>query len=85
MPKPLKKKPRKQKDVNELAFDLVRRTTAEEEPNSNVNLSEYMAEIGRKGGKIGGKRRLETMSATARKRIAAKAAKARWAKAKRQK
>ena len=48
----------------------------------NVNLSKYMAEIGRSGGKIGGKRRLETMSPDARKRVATKAAKARWSKAK---
>ncbi len=39
-----------------------------------------MAELGRKGGKIGGKRRLETMSAKARKETARKAAQARWAK-----
>ena len=48
----------------------------------NVNLSKYMSEIGRKGGRVGGKRRLQTMSAEARKRAATKAAKARWAKAK---
>ena len=48
----------------------------------DVNLSTYMSEIGKKGGKVGGKRRLETMNAAARKRAAVKAAKARWAKAK---
>ena len=32
-----------------------------------VNLSTYMSEIGKKGGKVGGKRRLQTMSAAARK------------------
>jgi len=37
-----------------------------------------MASLGRKGGKIGGKRRLETMSAEARQEIARKAAQARW-------
>jgi len=36
-----------------------------------------MAELGRKGGKIGGKRRMETMSASKRKAIAKKAAQAR--------
>ena len=51
----------------------------------DVNLSAYMSEIGQKGGKVGGKRRLQTMSAAARKRAATKAAKARWSKAKRQK
>jgi len=37
-----------------------------------------MAELGRKGGKVGGKRRLETMTATQRKAVARKAAQARW-------
>ena len=41
-----------------------------------------MREMGAKGGKIGGKRRLETMTDEQRKRSARKAAKARWAKAK---
>ena len=44
------------------------------------SISEYMAEIGRKGGKIGGKRRLKTMTAAERKKVATKAAKARWKK-----
>jgi len=39
-----------------------------------------MAEIGRKGGKIGGKRRLKTMTKEARRKVAAKAARARWKK-----
>ena len=41
-----------------------------------------MREMGAKGGKIGGKRRLETMTDEQRKRSARKAAKARWAKVK---
>jgi hypothetical protein len=43
-------------------------------------LSRIMAQMGRKGGKIGGKRRMETMTAEQRSQIALKAAKARWAK-----
>jgi hypothetical protein len=39
-----------------------------------------MAAMGRKGGKIGGKRRLETMTATQRSAAAKKAAQARWKK-----
>jgi hypothetical protein len=39
-------------------------------------------EMGAKGGRIGGKRRLETMTDEQRRRSARKAAKARWAKAK---
>lgn len=43
-------------------------------------ISQVMAEMGRKGGRIGGKRRLETMTDAQRSKIARKAAKARWAK-----
>jgi hypothetical protein len=43
-----------------------------------------MAQIGSKGGKIGGKRRLQTMTARQRSEVAAKAAKARWSKSKKQ-
>jgi hypothetical protein len=48
-------------------------------------LSRVMAEIGRKGGRIGGKRRLVTMTAEERRQVASGAAKARWAKAKKTK
>ena len=47
-----------------------------------VNLSQYMAAIGRKGGQIGGKRRLKTMTREQRSKAAAKAAKARWKRSK---
>jgi hypothetical protein len=47
-------------------------------PPSKEQISFLMAEMGRKGGKIGGKRRLETMSAEERQMIAKKAAQARW-------
>ncbi|MGO9434384.1 MAG: hypothetical protein ACLP00_08815 [Terracidiphilus sp.] len=45
-----------------------------------VNLSEYMAAIGRKGGQIGGKRRLKTMTKEQRRKVALKAARSRWKK-----
>jgi hypothetical protein len=49
-------------------------------------LSEVMREMGRRGGQIGGKRRLVTLSDERRREIASQAAKARWgAKKKRQK
>src|ERR1035437_10253547 len=41
-----------------------------------------MAAIGRKGGQISGKRRLKTMTAEQRRKVARKAAKTRWRKAK---
>lgn len=50
-------------------------------PNPSV-ISQVMAEMGRKGGKVGGKRRLETMTAERRREVASMAAKKRWSKAK---
>jgi hypothetical protein len=55
------------------------------ESTENVTLTlvqQVMRDMGAKGGRIGGKRRLETMTDEQRKRSARKAAKARWAKAK---
>jgi hypothetical protein len=43
-------------------------------------IQQVMREMGAKGGKIGGKRRLETMTDEQRRRSARKAAKARWSK-----
>mgnify|MGYP001576786998 FL=1 len=40
---------------------------------------QVMSAMGRKGGKIGGKRRLETLSDNRRSEIASQAAKTRWA------
>jgi hypothetical protein len=86
MPKRVKQKKRTS-DENEIAFQLVQRATQEPE-SSNIrpevpsSISEYMAQIGSKGGKIGGKRRLKTMTPEQRKKAAQKAAKARWKKKK---
>jgi hypothetical protein len=44
-------------------------------------VQKVMREMGAKGGRIGGKRRLETMTDEQRRRSARKAAKARWSKA----
>ena len=69
-------------DVNELAHQLVRESTEYGDtiaPPTKAQVSLLMAALGRKGGKIGGKRRLETMSAKERQKAARKAAQARWA------
>jgi hypothetical protein len=50
-------------------------------PSRSV-ISQVMAEMGRKGGLIGGKRRLETLSDRRRSQIAKQAAQARWSKKK---
>jgi hypothetical protein len=84
MPKRIKhsKRPR---DVNQIAHCLVEQSTAPQEvsprpPTVTASVSEYMAAIGRKGGTIGGKRRLSTLTPLERKEIASAAAKARWNK-----
>jgi len=43
-------------------------------------VSRVMAALGRKGGKVGGKRRMETLTQEQRSQIAFKAAQARWGK-----
>ena len=45
-------------------------------------MREYLAKIGRKGGVVGGKRRLETMTDDERRESARKAVQARWARVK---
>lgn len=78
-------KGKRPRDPNQLAKWIVDQSTSdapEPEKPSEVpppaNLSAYMAAIGRKGGAIGGKRRLKTMTKAERSKVAAKAARARW-------
>ena len=65
---------------------MVERSTAEPEPNPKrkrkipLAISRIMSKMGKKGGKIGGKRSLETMTAEERRERASQAAKAKWAK-----
>jgi hypothetical protein len=86
-------KGKRPRDPNQLAKWLVEHSTAEvpeseKEPKAApavvapADLSQYMSAMGRKGGMVGGKRRLVTMTPEARKKVAAKAAQARWGKAK---
>ena len=79
MPKRISKK---LKDPNQIAAAVVALSTSEESPPeaSKLSISQIMAEMGRKGGRIGGKRSLETMSAKERKKRSQNAAKARWRK-----
>jgi hypothetical protein len=44
------------------------------------DISRVMSAMGRKGGKVGGKRRMVTMTAEQRREVAQKAANTRWAK-----
>lgn len=70
-------------DVNQLALHVVGALTGEDRdtlPPTAEQISAVMAEMGRKGGRIGGKRRLQTMTPKERSEAARKAALARWEK-----
>ncbi len=68
------------KDPNLLAAEIVRLSTEEPEAPERSPISEYLAEIGRRGGLKGGKARTKKLSAKKRKEIAVKAARKRWSK-----
>jgi hypothetical protein len=65
-------KGKRPRDPNQFAKWIVDRSTSEtpadtapaKAPAAPVNLSEYLGAVGRKGGQIGGKRRLKTMKLT---------------------
>jgi len=80
MPKRISNRP---SDVNQSAFELVTRSVTPERLTaprkaSKAEISRVMSVMGRKGGKIGGKRRLETMTREERQARALQAARARW-------
>jgi hypothetical protein len=84
MPK-LKRISSRPSDINQAAHLMVERSTAEpEQPKTKVPraISRIMSKMGRKGGKIGGKRSLVTLSPEERRERASLAARARWAKRK---
>ena len=70
-------------DTVQNARRVVLESVSETEPSSPSLISRVMAEMGRKGGRIGGKRRLETMTAKERRDVAKQGARARWSKKKR--
>ena len=72
-------KKREPRDVNELAFDVVRSLTSDELPQEEERQKNPAAvELGRLGGLKGGKARAEKLSARKRSEIAKKAAISRW-------
>jgi hypothetical protein len=77
MPKRISKK---LKDSNQIAAAVVAATEYIEPTTDASLLSKIMAEMGRKGGRIGGIRSLQTMTPAQRKKRAKAAAKARWKK-----
>jgi len=77
------RRPKRTTDVNEIAHLLVERSTQDEEqpelpPPTQTDISRVMSELGKRGGRIGGKRRAESMTKERRREIALKAARARW-------
>lgn len=87
MPKRISKpqpRPDKGLDVVQNAKRVMDEALSRSEPNleiltvSRATISFVMAEMGRKGGKIGGKRRLETMTPERRSEIGKLAAEKRW-------
>lgn len=82
MPKRISKRPA---DINQAAHLMVEHST-EPAPTvrvratSKADISRVMSAMGRKGGKIGGKRRLITMTPEERQARALQAAKVRWSK-----
>jgi len=75
------KKPRGRKDANQTAFAALQRTIERSEDAPEIDkatISAVMSALGKKGGRIGGKRRLETMTPEERSQRALQAARARW-------
>jgi hypothetical protein len=78
------RKPKRPSDPNQWAHQLVKESTEEKAPMeqkvTKSEVSRVMAVMGRKGGKLGGKRRAEGMTEDQRRDSASKAARARWGK-----
>jgi hypothetical protein len=67
------------RSTDERPIEVIIEVPKERKP-SKYDISRVMAEMGRKGGLVGGKRRLTTMTKEQRSKAATKAAKARWDK-----
>ena len=73
----------KQLDVVQNAHRVGKESIERFEATQRVNpamVSLVMAEMGRKGGKIGGKNRMESLGAKGRSKLGKAAVEARWAK-----
>lgn len=75
---------RKPRDLNEMAATIVERATSDEPaPDPYEGKNPAAVELGRLGGKKGGKARAASLSREQRAEIARRAATARWDRAKR--
>jgi hypothetical protein len=77
------KKSKTPRDINRLAAFIAEQATSDPKPDQPEGPQKNPAavELGRLGGKKGGKARAEKLTPEQRKEIAQRAAKARWAKA----
>jgi hypothetical protein len=97
-PKPPAKprKPKRPSDPNRAAHAMIAEHMARLDPDPapeptppaapldfEAAYKAHMAKLGSKGGKVGGKRRLDTLTAERRREIASKAARAMWARRRR--
>lgn len=80
-PRPIvaKKRPTDPNQLGKFIVDRLAASTEQSEPSAS-DISRVMAALGRKGGKVGGKARAESLSGERRRQIAIDAAKKRWAK-----
>ena len=76
------KKSKTPKDLNQLAASIVEQATTYPKPDQPVEPQKNPAavELGRLGGKKGGKARADKLTSEQKKEIARKAARARWGK-----
>ena len=84
MPEHSSKKPKRSRDLNVLASEIVRAATEDESetPAKEDTRNPHAVALGRLGGVKGGKARADKLSPEKRKEIAQKAANARWKKKK---
>jgi hypothetical protein len=77
----MKSKSNPRKDFTQIAFNVVYKATGEAEPQEPIEEKNKAAvELGRLGGKKGGKARAESLTSEKRSEIAKKAANKRWEK-----
>lgn len=73
------KHPKRPRDPNQLAKSIIDLATGEvEDVDPDAGKNPHAVALGRKGGEKGGKARAKALSAEQRKKIARKAAEARW-------
>jgi hypothetical protein len=75
------KRSRKPRDLNKMAASIVdEATSAEPQPDPDEGKNPAAVELGRRGGRKGGKVRAKNMTAKQRSAAARRAAEARWGK-----